>query len=125
MDFYRMYIESNAYYVNHRITSYKYSDNEFIHRLRAFKGMHITTFMPLYLGLLPLILWGLRKKREEDFRSELLSELLCLGIAHNVAAVSDDNHGAHVIHKMLQFMPPVNPTRPSTTSSLRWLRRLA
>ncbi|MFN5218847.1 MAG: hypothetical protein ACK5CL_08765 [Sphingomonadales bacterium] len=62
MDFYRMYIESNAYYVNHRITSYKYSDNEFIHRLRAFKGMHITTFMPLYLGLLPLILWGLRKK---------------------------------------------------------------
>jgi hypothetical protein len=62
MDFYHMYIESNMYYVNHRITSYKYSDNEFIHRLRAFKGMHIATFMPLYLGLLPLILWGLRKK---------------------------------------------------------------
>lgn len=61
MDFYRMYIESNAYYVNHRITSYKYSDNEFIHRLRAFKGMHITTFIPLYLGLLPLILLGYKK----------------------------------------------------------------
>lgn len=60
-DFYRMYIESNAYYVNHRITSYKYSDNEFIHRLRAFKGMHITTFMPLYLGLLPLLLLGYKK----------------------------------------------------------------
>jgi hypothetical protein len=60
-DFYRMYIESNAYYVNHRITSYKYSDNEFIHRLRAFKGMHITTFVPLYLGLLPLILLGYKK----------------------------------------------------------------
>lgn len=61
MDFYSMYIESNAYYVNHRITSYKYSDNEFIHRLRAFKGMHITTFMPLYLGLLPLLLLGYKK----------------------------------------------------------------
>jgi len=60
-DFYRMYIESNAYYVNHRITSYKYSDNEFIHRLRAFKGMHITTFMPLYLGLLPLLVLGYKQ----------------------------------------------------------------
>lgn len=55
-DFYKMYIEANAYYVNHRITSYKYSNNEFIHRLRAFKGMHISTFLPLYIGLIPIVI---------------------------------------------------------------------
>ena len=66
-DFYKMYIEANAYYVKHRITQYKYSENEFIHRLRAFKGMHINTYLPVYLGIIPIIMLNVRKVFGKDF----------------------------------------------------------
>jgi hypothetical protein len=54
--------------VNNPIVNYRYSDNEFIHRLRAFKGMHFTTFMPFYLGLLPIVFMNLKRNNKFHFR---------------------------------------------------------
>jgi len=60
-DFYRMYIESNAYYVTHRITTYKFGNTEFIHRLRTFKNLHLWTFKSVYIGLIPVFLYMISK----------------------------------------------------------------
>jgi hypothetical protein len=106
MDFYRMYIESNMYYVNHRISSYKYSDNEFIHRLRAFKGMHITTFMPLYLGLLPLILWGLRKTTaRQNLRNQICWPCLWIFVCVCYSTYTTGNGFGH--YNVLLIVPVI------------------
>ncbi|MFN4915167.1 MAG: hypothetical protein ACK5FT_07590 [Sphingomonadales bacterium] len=62
-----MYIESNMFYVDQPVVSYKYSDNEFIHRLRAFKGLHVTTFLPFYLSLIPIVLMNFKRLTESLF----------------------------------------------------------
>ncbi|MFN5217323.1 MAG: hypothetical protein ACK5CL_01015 [Sphingomonadales bacterium] len=59
-DFYLMYINFNMFYVDQPVVSYRYSDNDFVHRLRAFKGMHITAFLPFYIGLIPVVLINIK-----------------------------------------------------------------
>jgi hypothetical protein len=48
------------FYVDQPVVSYRYSDNDFVHRLRAFKGMHITAFLPFYIGLIPVVLINIK-----------------------------------------------------------------
>lgn len=62
-DFYTMFLKANTNNVNNRISTYKYADQEWLHRLRAFKGMHLTTFGPIYTAFCSSILLFFKRPR--------------------------------------------------------------